>query len=121
MNFFHFRQNNSGGSFHCDENAGIAINVIIEANDAADANERAEKIGLYFNGVSNGHDCECCGDRWSNQWEGDKGDAVPSIYGEAVPYVVPNENARDSIAIHFANGDIHRFGCWHGEGRKAFR
>lgn len=89
MNFFNFRQNNSGGSFKCDENAGIGINVIIQAENAADANARAEKIGIYFDGVSSGSDCECCGNRWSRQWDDEKGDSIPSIWGMRLPTLFP--------------------------------
>lgn len=50
--FFTFRQNNSGGIDHIDEN--LNRYVIIEANDAQHANERAQEIGIYFDGVSDG-------------------------------------------------------------------
>ena len=29
-----------------------------------EANTKACDIGIYFDGVANGADCECCGDRW---------------------------------------------------------
>lgn len=83
--FWDFGQNNSGGRFY-----GPAYHVIVEALDYQDANRRAEKLGLYFEGCSSGQDCECCGDRWSEQFEFDKGDETPSIYGE------PVENYKDS-------------------------
>lgn len=76
--FFHFNQNNSGGSFDIDED--VAHNVIIEARDAHEANQKAESIGIYFNGVDDGRDCECCGDRWYSAWG--EGNAEPLIYGE---------------------------------------
>ena len=31
----------------------------------------AEDIGLYFDGVEQGMDCSCCGDRWYRAWEDD--------------------------------------------------
>ena len=65
MPFYTFIQNNSGGSFDHDATAGIGLNVIIEANNEDHAIERAENIGLYLDGVDNGQDCPCCGDRWS--------------------------------------------------------
>lgn len=82
--FFHFRQNNSGGSFAFDEKAGISVNVIVEANSVEEANNKAEEIGLYFDGCDNGQDCSCCGDRWYRQYEGDEGNKRPSIYGQAI-------------------------------------
>jgi hypothetical protein len=62
MPYFRFRQNNSGGSFI--KNAKVDVLVIIQAKDAAQANDRAEEVGIYFNGCEKGYDCECCGDRW---------------------------------------------------------
>lgn len=37
--------------------------MVIEAHDTIHANARAEEIGLYFDGIEKGWDCECCGDR----------------------------------------------------------
>jgi hypothetical protein len=88
MPFFDFRQNNSGGSFVADHVAGISLTVIVEADDASHANERAEMIGLYFDGAG---DCSCCGDRWHSKWGDDKGDPVPSIYGEPVQVGKPHD------------------------------
>ena len=62
--FYTFSQNNSGGSFVNSDLEGISEYVIIEAMDAQTANDKAENIGLYFNGCNDGIDCSCCGDRW---------------------------------------------------------
>jgi hypothetical protein len=71
--WFHFRQNNSGGSFDVNDEKGIGPHVYIEAIDADHANVRAEALGIYFDGVDQGNDCECCGDRWNsvsdNKWD----------------------------------------------------
>lgn len=77
--YFHFSQNNSGGSFEVGDK--VAHHVIIQAHSAVEANARATDIGIYFNGCDIGMDCPCCGDRWSETW--DKGDETPLIYGEA--------------------------------------
>ncbi len=69
MLWFEFRQNNSGGAFVEDEDNGLGPHVWIEAHHADHANERAEKIGIYFDGVSEGVDCDCCGDRWSRTYD----------------------------------------------------
>ena len=85
--FFEFRQNNSGGYW-----IG-AKTVIIEADSAIEANEiatTASESPIYFNGVSLGRDCECCGSRWYPLWEDDKGDDVPSVWGD--PITEENEN-----------------------------
>ena len=78
--FFHFSQNNPGGSF--DINETVAHHVIIEAHSATEANTRAVDIGIYFNGCDTGADCSCCGDRWSEQWSDSGGDDTPLIYGD---------------------------------------
>ena len=104
--FYEFRQNNSGGSFLNSEKDGICEYVIIEALNADDANNRAEDIGLYFDGCYNGSDCPCCGDRWYRVTESDGSD-VPSIYG------TPLENAqksffRDKCFVHYLNGTFKK-------------
>lgn len=67
--YYEFRQNNSGGHFLEDDN--VSIMVIIEACCFAEAKEKAEEIGIYFDGVQKGMDCPCCGDRWSewSEWQ----------------------------------------------------
>ena len=60
--FYCFSQNNSYGELH--EDGDVQAHVIIEANSVEGANDRAERIGIYFNGIENGLDCSCCGDRW---------------------------------------------------------
>lgn len=62
MSFYTFNQNNSGGSFHYDNQTGISHYVVVEADTEDEAIDRAESIGLYFDGDG---DCECCGSRWS--------------------------------------------------------
>lgn len=120
MPFFHYSQNNSGGSFDYVEAAGITHNVIIEADDADEANWRAEQIGLYFGGQG---DCECCGDRWypqSGLGAYERGDEVPSIWGEALtddydPAEGPSgwrwipEGKADAF-VHFKDGTIKGYG-----------
>ena len=62
--FFLYHQNNSGGCFDQDEN--VDVNVIIEAKSEYESNRIAEDMEFYFDGVDNGMDCDCCGDRWSD-------------------------------------------------------
>lgn len=76
--FYEFVQNNSGGSFY-----GHYI-VIVEAADAENANRIAEGLGVYFDGVSGGQDCSCCGDRWSKQWDDKNGTETPMHYGTPI-------------------------------------
>jgi len=101
--YFEFSQNNSGGSFDRDEN--IAEYVIIAAKDADHANERAREIGIYFGGVLNGSDCDCCGDRWSEAWR-NEGMETPMLYGQRPEVMLSNNNLyfRNSVIVHHANG-----------------
>jgi hypothetical protein len=107
--FFHFPQNNSGGSFDFDEGKGITKNVIIEATSHGDANSRAEAIGLYFDGDG---DCPCCGNRWSSQYDDGDGTESPSIYGSPVDAPVEGSfkmkwmKQGKETAVHYIDGRI---------------
>lgn len=81
--FYTFGQNNSGGSFLSDHAVGVSKYVIVEADSSAEANERAESIGLYFDGTDGGPDCPCCGDRWYRVGP-NEGEDAPMIYGKGV-------------------------------------
>ena len=81
MKFYHFRQNNSGGRFAV--NNDVDVHVLIEANSAEEANSIAESKGIYFHGVEDGMDCDCCGDRWSAVDESD-GELFPHHYGRQI-------------------------------------
>lgn len=71
MKTYQFSQNNSGGSFDTDE--VLCHRLFIEAPNAASANGVAQSKGVYFDGCSDGIDCNCCGDRWR---EADESDAI---------------------------------------------
>mgnify|MGYP006919687944 CR=1 FL=1 len=77
--FYHYNQNNSGGSFDVDDK--VCRHVIIEAPGPVSADLKAEEIGIYFNGCDSGLDCPCCGDRWSTAWRDDE---EPLLYGQAI-------------------------------------
>jgi len=83
MPWYHFRQNNSGGSFIGPES------IHIEAKTSLEANNIAVTVGVYFNGVEDGIDCDCCGDRWRSvdEWDGND---VPSLYGEPISTPAPD-------------------------------
>lgn len=100
MPFFTYDQNNSGGIFKEDKNRGIGETVVIEADSAEHANDRAENIGLYFNGCDEGLDCSCCGDRWYRAWK-DEGTEEPEKYGKPV-----TGGWGISSFIHYADGRI---------------
>ena len=102
MNFFTFRQNNSGGSYAVDSERGIGYMVCIEAENAAKACERALKIGLYFDGRG---DCSCCGNRWR---EVDDDDALPYPGSEGRTLWMHKSFWDEPAFIHFAGGEIIR-------------
>jgi hypothetical protein len=81
--FFDFRQNNSGGWFRIDPDDGISVHVIIEADNAEQANDKAERLGIYFDGCATGNDCPCCGSRWYSVDDSD-GNEVPCVYDTPV-------------------------------------
>ena len=105
--FYEYRQNNSGGSFLNDKENGICEYVVIEAFNSNDANDRAEKIGLYFDGCSNGNDCPCCGDRWYRADESEGSD-VPSIYGEPLESLEVSSYYKEYCFVHYLDGSFKK-------------
>ena len=104
--FYTFYQNNSGGSFAYSEAAGIDEYVIVEATNCEDANERAEAIGLYFNGVDDGSDCDCCGDRWCAVNESDA-NSEPRIFHWPINSI-PSPTGYPGF-VHYIDGRIEKF------------
>jgi hypothetical protein len=76
MNYYMWRQNNTGGSFVTDDD--LSRFVVIQADSYADAEQKAFSFGIYYDGVDSGYDCECCGDRWreGKLVELDEGDSI---------------------------------------------
>lgn len=97
--WFHYRQNNSGASFH--RNANLDVNVVIEADTATDADTKAKSLGIYFDGVAGGRDCRCCGDRWYRAYEAND---QPSCYGDALDLA----NLDTETVIHHRDGRIQQ-------------
>jgi len=77
LKWYEYSQNNSGGWFQHDEDAGIGYAVWVQARNYEEANQRAKAIGLYFDGEG---DCSCCGDRWFDKWTEDGQVGEPFIY-----------------------------------------
>jgi hypothetical protein len=94
LKYYCFRQRKSGGSFVVNDK--VSYTVIIQAKNSDDANNKAEEIGIYFNGCYTGYDCSCCGDRWSTAWE--EGTKKPRIY---------NNHPRDHREEWANNGEIY--------------
>ena len=105
--FYHYSQNNSGGSFDFDREKGITHYVVIEAENASLADRRAKSIGLYFDGEG---DCPCCGDRWREAYG--KGAEEPSVYARPLGVFVNKDNWRGwmkegyETVVHFADGTM---------------
>lgn len=98
--FFEFCQNNSGGFFVTDDERGLGPRVWIEARDKADALNLAVQKGIYFDGVQDGRDCACCGDRWSEYL--DAGAEAPSPDG------FYDFLWHDTVYVHHLDGRIER-------------
>lgn len=119
MPWYCFTQNNSGGSFDFNEQDGITHHVVIEADDATEANYRAGRIGIYFNGCETGSDCPCCGDRWSEAWR-DEGTPEPMVYNEPADKYTSHwgngwmDDGKE-IAVHPKNGPVR----WYGVNQEA--
>ena len=100
--FFTYHQNGSGG--HWDHDTQVSQVVIIEAENAEAADRIAMDVGIYFNGVDDDIDCDCCGDRW-----------YPAGQNEATDTPIANINTVNwtttqdefsTIVIHFADGTV---------------
>ena len=81
MKFFTYSQNNSGGGYEIDEEHGVGMYVIIEAENETEADKRFDEIGSKVDGMYDY--CPCCGERWYG-CEDSEGDEVPSIYGTPI-------------------------------------
>lgn len=103
--FYQFSQNNSGGRFTV--NSRVAQFVVIEANNADEANARAKEVGMYFDGVYEELDCACCGDRWYPAYDG--GTETPTVYGTPVESYKPNvkftPRGEPLIHVYYLSGE----------------
>jgi len=107
--FYTYDQNNSGGVFEFDAEAGLSRHVIIEADSASEANEKAEQIGVYFDDED---DCQCCGSRWGEKWASEEGNEVPMIYGDPVAKyraIVKWQGGEPGAYIHYKDGRIESY------------
>lgn len=78
MTFYIWDQNNSGGFFVVNDK--LTHRVVIEADSYKEAESKALDFGVYYDGVEEGHDCSCCGDRW---YQGEEV-KLPADYSESV-------------------------------------
>ena len=115
MQWFKYRQNNSGGVFTYP-----AAMVFVQATSAVKADRLAKRaVGIYFDGVESGVDCDCCGDRWNCAYVGDGQDA-PTFHGHGIAdsdgnfcptvasdlFAMAAEDGVPDIALVFADGHV---------------
>ena len=103
--FYTFYQNNIHGDFILNDN--LTTEVIVEAHNADEANERFKALGGYFNGLLKQIDCPCCGDRWQAQYKG--GTETPTVFDVSVwshkrSDDVPHAGDHFDFIIHYLNG-----------------
>lgn len=99
--WYRYKQNNTGGSFEIDDKTGIGPVVFVQAFTPEGANKRANEIGIYFNGCTQGFDCDCCGDRWYPAEDFDKSDKV---------VLHPDYDFwwHNTVYLHYLDGRIER-------------
>jgi hypothetical protein len=103
--FFEYHQNNSGGRHSTDKNIGV--DTIIEADSAQEANDKFKNLGGYFDGVRDGRDCQCCGDRWYERCEED---ATVAIDEDSMKVMADPQSGysysyvKYVIVVHFKSG-----------------
>ena len=88
--FYEYSQNNNGGKFDVGEY--VCARMLIEAESEDKANTTAEDLGCYWDGVRDGIDCPCCGDRWYNAWN--QGISFPYKYSTI------NEKDKPDYEVH---------------------
>jgi hypothetical protein len=107
--FYTFNQNNSGGVFDQDDN--VTHFTVVEGDTVEEILQKADDIGIYFNGVDEGRDCDCCGDRWNPPWDEDDLTEGPDIYGNTPEEYLQEGNhwmlwmdPGKEIVIHYKDG-----------------
>lgn len=57
-------QNNSGGNFIFSKEEGLGYYNFFIVNNKKELDIILDRLDIYFEGVRDGIDCSCCGDRW---------------------------------------------------------
>ncbi len=94
--FFHYHQNNSGGSVK-----GPAYAIVVEAGSNLEADAIAQANGAYFDGVG---DCECCGRRWHKAWDVDGSLDENCYYSESYWVERAKEECIPRVLIVYKDG-----------------
>lgn len=89
--FFHFSQNNSGGRFDVDDVVDEG-GCVFEASSPKEANKRAKKAGVFKRWF-----CECCGPRFTEQFDFEKG-------FDSAEEAVASHWSDSPVVVHFKDG-----------------
>ena len=101
LKWFHYSQNNSGGYFI--ENDDVGRDVFIQDISFTGAKEKSRYILSSYREF-----CECCGERWDEEWGDDlHGSIEPTIYG------MPLKEEYDAFLGEYAV-------LYHYDGRKTY-
>ena len=92
--WYSYKQNNTYGTW-----ASPAQVVFVEADTAAEADSIAEGVGVYFDGVADERDCQCCGNRWERAYW-NEGTDVPTLYDYPLP---DNGDSAGVVATPYTN------------------
>lgn len=97
--FYYFRQCNSGGKF-----TEPAVAVVIEAEDAEDANRRARSQGLLLDEVGP-DDCSHCGSRWDSITEDETFDMIEFDETPEPTSTYDRDGVADMV-VYYTNGQV---------------
>ena len=112
--FYRFDQNNSGGYFITDDR--VCHRLFIEADSEEEANEKAEELGCYWDGVYMEIDCPCCGDRWYGCDEVDLESFATDGYSVSI-YDGMSRSAEQRWKENYGNYEIVEAPHWRNSGR----
>lgn len=110
--FYAITQNNSGGSFVID--GKLCHRMFIEAESYNEAVRKAEGLGCYWDGVEDGMDCRCCGDRWYRPDEVNLDGIVKKYGGYPVNKFIHNMDDATSVFRRMYEGME-----WHEEPKES--
>jgi hypothetical protein len=92
MKMYRYHQNNSGGlhvdmpNIHPVHGFVDGWDLYVYAETMMEADTTAQEHGIYFDGVREGTDCSCCGDRWHATWGEESEEAAQSMVPEILMY-----------------------------------
>lgn len=93
MKWYHFSQNNSGGSHTNNDDVGEDVFIQAESEQLAQ---------FKFDDLDNDADnwCECCGERWYGSDEIEE----PDVFGKLLSEGYKPFSSRSHAVVHYADG-----------------